>query len=373
MSADEEPEAQGGMLPVLLRLYLPVMLLSLLVPAFIGGVVALLIGKWVALALPVIFVVFSALHMGYLFFASTKKMKREKDWFEMTLEPELKVRLREFIVDIARRWNMPRPEEIRLSADSAAHVYESKRGKRILVIGGMAIAALSREALGAVIAHELTHFEGGDTTFPWANLTGFTMMHRLGFELGKNVVHFLDPAVWPVGIFHYFVTVSHAKHSREREFRCDARSARHAGKTPTAAALIYLHVVNNMPWANMMSVLETSIVGGSVSHDVFTEQARRAAGAPPEVWRDETDDEMDKDTKLFDDHPCLRERLEAIDATAKEGLKYLLNDESPPARTLVKDWHSVEKKLGVKLTSMYQLWREERYGWGGLVRHEDDD
>src|SRR5262249_34216055 len=127
------------------------------------------------LAIPIIFVVFSGLHLATLFFASMKRLKkREKDWFEMQLEPERKVKLREFIVDIGRRWNMPRPDDICLSAESAAHVYESKKGKRTLVIGGMAIAALSREALAAVIAHELTHFEGGDTAFPWQNLVGFT-------------------------------------------------------------------------------------------------------------------------------------------------------------------------------------------------------
>src|SRR5262249_36897153 len=155
------------------------------------------------------------------------------------------------------------------------------------------------------------------------------IMHRLGPELRQNAAHLLDPAVWPVALFQFYVSVQHAKNSREREFRCDARSAKHAGKAPTAAALIYLHVVNEMPWANIMSVLSTAVVGNSVSHDVFSEQARRAAGAPPEVWRDETENEMDKDTKTFDDHPCLRERLEEIDATPKEGLKYLLNDDSP--------------------------------------------
>ena len=108
------------------------------------------------------------------------RIKKLYDWFEMRLEPEQKVKLREFVFDIARRWETPRPEDIRLSAASAAHVYETKKGKRVLVIGGTALAALSREALGAVLAHELTHFAGGDTAEHWQHLTGFTMMSRLG-------------------------------------------------------------------------------------------------------------------------------------------------------------------------------------------------
>src|SRR5262245_7473196 len=223
---DETTETTSSSLPYLLRLYVPVMLFSLLIPTVAGGIIVLVIGKLWALVFPAIFLTISGLHVVALYFLTTRKLKkRETDWFEMKLEPELKIKLREFVVEIGRRWNMPRPDDIRLSAESAAHVYESKKGKKTLVIGGMAIAALSREALGAVIAHELTHFHGGDTTFPWANLTGFTMMHRMSEQLSNNSAHLIDPAIWPVGIFHYYVTVQHARNSREREFRCDARSA----------------------------------------------------------------------------------------------------------------------------------------------------
>src|SRR5262249_19567493 len=150
----------------------------------------------------------------------------------------------------------------------------------------------------AVIAHELTHFEGGDTAFPWQNLVGFTMMLRLSELLSDKSLHVIDPAVWPLAAFHFYVTVQQARHSREREFRCDARSATHAGPAPPAAALISLHVVNEMPWANMMSVLATAATVGATSPDVFTDQARRAASAHPDTWREHTEDELEKDTKL---------------------------------------------------------------------------
>src|SRR5262245_1879738 len=258
-AADESADSTSSSLPYLLRLYIPVLLFSLLIPAVAGGIIALVIGKAWALVFPAIFVTISGLHLVALFFLTTRKLKkREKDWFEMKLEPEFKIKLREFVVEIGRRWNMPRPDDICLSAESAAHVYESKKGKRTLVIGGMAIAALSREALAAVIAHELTHFEGGDPAFPWEKLGSCTMMLPRSEQLGNNSAHLIDPAVWPLAVFHFYVTVQQARHSREREFRCDARSATHAGPAPTAAALIYLHVVNEMPWANMMSVLATA-------------------------------------------------------------------------------------------------------------------
>ncbi|MFL5341824.1 MAG: M48 family metallopeptidase [Gemmataceae bacterium] len=366
-------ERTDNLMPMLLKMYVPVMLLSLVLPAAAGFIAALLIGKWWALALPVLFVLLSGLHLLYLFQLSRKKLKRERDWFEMKLDAEEKVKLREFVFEIARRWETPRPEDIRLSALSAAHVYESKKGKRVLVIGGMALAALSKEALGAVLAHELNHFAGGDTAKHWENLAGFTMMSRLGALFRRGLGHHIDPAVWVLAAYQWFVELRYARHSREREFACDARSAEHAGPVPTAAALIYLHALEEMPWANTMDVLAMTAGVGTANTDVFTEQARRAATAHPDDWAEATETVMQKRTRALDSHPCLRERLEAIDATEEEGLEYLLSRESPPARTLMRDWRAVERKLSVKLTSAYQIWRENRYGWGGLTLSEPEE
>src|SRR5205809_2159912 len=121
MPKGTQNESGDSMLPVLLRLYVPVMLASLLIPAMAGGIVALIIGRWWALVIPIIWVMFCGLHLGYLLLISFKKLKREPDWFEMKLEAEQKVKLREFVVDIARRWDTPRPDDIRLSVASAAH------------------------------------------------------------------------------------------------------------------------------------------------------------------------------------------------------------------------------------------------------------
>jgi Zn-dependent protease with chaperone function len=354
-------------------MYIPVMFLSLAPPVLVAVLISLISRHLAAGLLPISVFLVCGLHLAYLWAVSNKRIKREKDWFEMPLEPGQKVQLREFVIEIARRWDTPRPEDIRLSAESAAHVYETKKGKRILVIGGMALAALSKTGLGAVLAHELTHFAGGDTAQYWENLAGFRCMNRLAAEFRLRPFHLLDPAVWPLALFHFVVEIRYARESREREFRCDARSAEHAGPEATAAALIYIHVVDQMPWANIMDVLALAGAVGAASGNVFSEQAHRAITTHPDDWADATKKEMRKNTKLLDDHPCLRERLEAIDATAKQGLRYLLADDSPSARTLIKDWPAVERKLSVKITSAYQVWREYRYGWGGLTRSEPED
>src|SRR5262245_28327750 len=260
-------------------MYVPIMLMSLAIPAMFGLVITLIIFRPWAIIFPLFFVMLSALHMLILYQKSRKKLKREHDFFEMKLPAEDKVKLREFVFEIARSWDTPRPEDIRLSATSPAHVYETKKGKRVLVIGGMSLASLSREALGAIVAHELNHFAGGDTSEHWKNLAGFTTMSRLGDEFRRNFIHLIDPAVWPLYAYQFYVETRLASHSREREFECDSKSAEHAGPAATAAALIYLHVVDEMPWANTMDVLAMDAGVGATSNNVFSEQARRAAGA----------------------------------------------------------------------------------------------
>ena len=141
------------------------------------------------------------------------------------------------------------------------------------------------------------------------------MMQRLGAEFRLRKAHLLDPAVWPLAIFHFILEMRHAGHCREREFRCDAKAAKHAGKEAAASALIYIHVVYEMPWANLMDVLAIAASVGAPSTNVFSDQAARAAGATYDDWADIAKDELRKNTGALDSHPCLRERLEAIGAT----------------------------------------------------------
>src|SRR5580765_3441650 len=158
---DDAPPPSNSMLRTLLQLYLPVMILSALVPAGFLAFFALL--NPVCCVLPMGIAVLGGLHVLYFLSLTSRRFRRGKDYFELSLNFDLKVKLHEFAVEIARRWDMPRPDEVRLSAISDAHVYETKKGKRILVLGGLPIAALSQNALGAIIAHELAHFEAGDT------------------------------------------------------------------------------------------------------------------------------------------------------------------------------------------------------------------
>lgn len=128
-----------------------------------------------------------------------------------------------------------------------------------------------------------------------------------------------------------------------------------------------------MPWANTMQVLALDAGVGASSNNVFSEQARRAAGADYDDWAKVAKRVMRQRTRMRDSHPCLRDRLDAIGASLDEGLRYLVDDTGKSARSLVNDWRATEKKLSVTLTSAYQVWREYRYGWGGLTLSEPED
>ncbi len=70
-------------------------------------------------------------------------------------------------------------------------------------------------------------------------------------------------------------------------------------------------------------------------------------------------EEMRKNTRPFDDHPCLRDRLNAIDATAKEGLEYLLAENSSSARSLIPDWKTSASRTARSIASRVNLPRTD--------------
>src|SRR5262245_50703524 len=74
---------------------------------------------------------------------------------ELRLSMELLAPVYQVVTNIMQQQKLLPPHEIRLAADTVAHVYEEKGGRRILVLGGLAIAVLSQTALAGVIAHEL--------------------------------------------------------------------------------------------------------------------------------------------------------------------------------------------------------------------------
>ncbi len=341
-------------LTTMLSLYVPVMLVSPLWLPLGIGFIALAFKFWPLLFFAFALLVFGYCHVGII---ALMVVPRDKpggpDWFETKLPREQLAKLYDFVHDIAEKNGLPEPDGIRLGSVSTAHVYESNKGKRILVIGGVALAALNRDALGAIIAHELAHFHHGDTTFDRKSSWSLRLMRTLSWQMMIGPKHWIDPMLWPLAVFQVFTEMAFAASSRTQEFAADAWSAEHAGKEVVAAALIYIHVVERMSWANFADVVRLAAEVGHPSGEVFTEQARRAQSTTPEEWRKYTGKELKVNTKTFDSHPCLRERLDAIEATSEEGLRQLLNLDGYTARSLVAEWKDAERKMSITLTSAW--------------------
>ena len=85
------------------------------------------------------------------------------------------------------------PDEIRLAADTVAHVYEDDGGREILVLGGFALASFSEETLEGIIAHELCHFAAGDTR--QSRRSSASLSNLATSRPGGSAVSVLD--TWP--------------------------------------------------------------------------------------------------------------------------------------------------------------------------------
>jgi hypothetical protein len=76
--------------------------------------------------------------------------KQRRDELELGVEKKMR-RLYELVDGVAAKRKLPEPDEIRLSAGTVAHVYENHKGKLILVLGGLSVAAFTQQALAGVV------------------------------------------------------------------------------------------------------------------------------------------------------------------------------------------------------------------------------
>jgi Zn-dependent protease with chaperone function len=65
--------------------------------------------------------------------------------------------------DVAKRCALPAADEIRLSALTDAAVYQTKKGRQVLLMGALTVASFPKEVVAAIMAHELAHIQAGDT------------------------------------------------------------------------------------------------------------------------------------------------------------------------------------------------------------------
>jgi Zn-dependent protease with chaperone function len=261
--------------------------------------------------------------------------------------------LYELVWEVARRHQLKPPDDIRLAADTVAHVYEAK-GLRVLVLGAVALATFSREALAGIVAHELAHFTAGDTGLARSEFPAAVCVALLDYEFERRPLSKLNPIVWLICGYHLLYHLAAAAHSRAQEFAADRYEVLHVGKEVAAAALIRLTVPERLPWSRLSTVLEQHAATGLPATQLFAEQVRRARATSRSEWQDALAKELKRPTGAFDSHPALKDRLKALGVSPRKALQIVLDDSGPPAHELIPAWPKVERLLAETLIEPYR-------------------
>jgi Zn-dependent protease with chaperone function len=280
--------------------------------------------------------------------------RRGKDQMELQLPRDFLKGLYNLVNKVADEWDLPEPHDIRLSADSAAHVYHDNKGKRILVLGGVIVAAFPRKALASVVAHELGHFKAGDTRLSRAAARRGVLMALINYQFHRQLLSFINPLVWLLFLYHLLFRLLYAVHSRAQEYAADAYSVDQAGKENAAATLIYLSVTAKLPWANLGNILDSIVRSGEPLQRVFAEQAERARTTTPDEWQEALKKALKDTTEILDSHPCLKARLKAMGVSSKKALKLALDQTGEPVSALIPQWERIEEELSNKLLGPYR-------------------
>jgi Zn-dependent protease with chaperone function len=253
--------------------------------------------------------------------------------------------LYELTTEVARQRRLPAPQEIRLAADTVAHVYEDDEGNNILVIGGIALRAFTQEALAGVIAHELGHFAAGDTRLGRRSARRLALMALLDERFSELGGTSLNPLVWLIQMYHGFYQLVRAAAARRAEYAADRHDAAQVGAALAAATLLRLTVTERLPWLRLSSIASACAATQQPLELIFEEQERRGRSITSTEWDEASHKELERVTGWYDSHPALRDRLAALGVTPQKALQLAFTQSGPPARDLVPEWKSIEKKM----------------------------
>jgi Zn-dependent protease with chaperone function len=344
-------------LRLLLWLYIPFLLLLCL---FMAAMVALLLGAFTEWMCPLVFVApligVLGLTLVQVLWSMRVLLSRPADQprWEIGVAAEALEPALAWVAGIARKQGLWEPHEIRFAPDTIAHVYEDRHGRRILVLGGQIVAALSQEALAGVIAHELAHFTAGDTKLGRKAARRVGLMLQQEQDFRNRPATQLNPLVWLIRLYHWLFLLAWAAESRRQEYAADRHLVEQAGKDTAAVALLHITITDRLPWARLDSIAKSHAANNEPIDQIFAEHWRRARSIGPDEWDEACRKELKCKTRLFDTHPALRERLKAMGISAKRALKLLCRPQGPPARDLFPDWPLIEKVLTSELIAAYR-------------------
>lgn len=227
---------------------------------------------------------------------------------ESESDEEVFPELRALVDGVAGRIGHPAPRHVKLLLDANAYAaYRSSwfgRGRSIVGIGIPYLAWLDRTGVEAIIAHEMGHHVAGDVKFgPW--------VHRTRYQIARTLDHLEGSSFWldlPFQAYARMFLRQSLVISRAQELEADAVSVRVAGAAATGRAL-RVAAERGALWdvyvqTEVLPMVERGFLPDLLAGFRIFEQAfrTRVGGlAPPS-----------KKTSVYDTHPSLSERLDAI-------------------------------------------------------------
>jgi Zn-dependent protease with chaperone function len=273
----------------------------------------------------------------------------DKDDLEFELPHQWQEGLAELVEEVAAERGLPAPDLIRVHAADVASVYDDRKGRTVLRVGGLAVAALPKRTLAGIIAHELGHCGGGDTALSRLAARWHGVMGQIEAGFWGRGWHRFNPLTWVVRAYHWLYAALWFANMRRQEYAADAHEVDHVGKEKAAATLVLISVLHTMDGVGLGDVAEAFIETNDRIDKLFAEQVRRVRTAGPSDWEKALRKAMRPTTGWFDTHPCLKERLGALRVSPKKALKLAMDLSGEPATALFANWPVVEKFLTKKI------------------------
>jgi Zn-dependent protease with chaperone function len=280
------------------------------------------------------------------------RRRDDKDELEFELPAQWQQGLADLVQRVATERGLPAPDAIRLHAADVAHVYEDRRGRTVLVIGGLAVAALSQRALAGIVAHELGHVGGGDTRLSRAAARWHQVMMQLERQFWGRSWYKVNPLAWLVRGYHRLYVLLWFANMRAQEYVADHFEVEHVGKEKAAAALALITMLHHMEWAQLGAVAEACVEANERVEDLFAEQVRRVRSASISDWETALRRALKESTHWDSTHPCLKDRLKALHVAPKKALRLAMDLSGAPATALFANWPVVEKFLTERIISI---------------------
>jgi heat shock protein HtpX len=259
------------------------------------------------------------------------------------LEPRRHPKLFAMIRGVASATKQEMPAEVYLVGDMNAWVahrggFMGKGARGIMGLGLPLLQTLSVSELRAVLAHEFGHYHGGDTKLGRFVYTTRAAIGRTLENLGRHGSILQLPFIWYGRVF---LRVSHAV-SRRQELAADQLAAHVVGARPLAEGLKKIHAAApafGYYWSNEVApVLHAGFVpplAAGFQQFVAGEIGQKALAAAREQSLQESDGDV------FDTHPPLRERLQALEGCRPGDVAVA----DPLAITLLADPQALEREV----------------------------